>query len=273
MDITAGQQCKENRKRKRKKTIWLKSGQSNRKKILSALVTSGTKNPIKTTAQLTMEHQLYPSLSNSHNNHQCCNSPSSNHSQSSYRSPCYHPNSPSYCHHNLRPFSLTSPHYCHRHRPDSPPKSQGSSSPCRRLIRAHRNFVNVSTQLDLRLFRRPMKKTKLLSSPSSRRREYQLLRYLHRSSVLSYSSDMSPHLKYVDLQLSKFETLFNDYPFHLLEVNDQGYVRYRLTRLEKEHLQSLGLSQKFPTSFPKPDLLRSEHDRWKKNLQILYFSN
>jgi hypothetical protein len=125
----------------------------------------------------------------------------------------------------------------------------------------------------LRPFRRPTKKTKLSSSPSSRRWEYQLLRYLHRSSVLSYSSDRSPHLKFVDLQLSNFETLWNDYPFHLLEVNDQGYVRYRLTRLEKERLQSLGLQRKFPTSFPKPDLLRNEHDRWKKNLQRLYFSD
>jgi hypothetical protein len=88
----------------------------------------------------------------------------------------------------------------------------------RRRIRAHQSFVNVSARFNLRPFWKLMKKTKLLSSPSSRRWEYQFMRHHLDTAVLSYSSNRSPHLRYEDLQLSNFETLFNNYPFHLLEV-------------------------------------------------------
>ncbi len=84
---------------------------NNKKKILCALVKSGTRSHKETTKRqkLNLKLQIYPSLSNSSSNTQCCN----NSQSSNYNSQCFRPRSQSYCHHNFLPYSPSSPHFCH----------------------------------------------------------------------------------------------------------------------------------------------------------------
>jgi len=49
-----------------------------------------------------------------------------------------------------------------------------------------------------------------------------------------------------ELQQTKhYETLLDVWPYHRIEINSQGQSRFKLTRLEKERLQSLGLQNLF----------------------------
>jgi hypothetical protein len=69
--------------------------------------------------------------------------------------------------------------------------------------------------------------------------------------------------------MKHIETLLNIWPFHLIEVYDQGNLKFWQTHLEKERLQSLGLKNLFPTSWPKPGHLPSVRSRWKRSLNAL----
>ncbi len=97
---------------------------------------------VKTIMSQNIQHQLqtYPSLSNSSSNNQCCNS-SQHHNPNNQ---CFCLSCPSYCHHNFRPLSLTSPHYCRcRLFPEIPHRELLS---CRHHLDAHRRFKNVASQ-------------------------------------------------------------------------------------------------------------------------------
>ncbi len=117
IDKPAGKLCKEKRKRKRKMTLSVKSGQSNKKKILSALETSG----IKSHTTIIMSQNTLPRLllllspKRKSNSFQCCNS--SQLDNPNY--PCYRPSNPLLCHHNFQLVSTNSPHQCNHSKVDN----------------------------------------------------------------------------------------------------------------------------------------------------------
>jgi hypothetical protein len=67
-----------------------------------------------------------------------------------------------------------------------------------------------------------------------------------------------------------FERFLNVWPSHLIEGDDQGHFRFRLTRLEKERLQSLSLSNLFPTTWSTSGPQPSALGRCRKSLTELY---
>ncbi len=64
---------------------------------------------------------------------------------------------------------------------------------------------------------------------------------------------------FINQLMTSFEQLLDVWPFHLIEVIEQGHSRFWLTCLEKECLQSLGLGNLFTMSWPKPDCHPSAH--------------
>jgi len=87
-----------------------------------------------------------------------------------------------------------------------------------------------------------------------------------------YSWDEEDDKIFVNLLTTSFEELFNIWPFHLIKQNKWGQLRYRKSRLEKEHLQSLVLQYSFHTRFLKRplDLHLIAQGRWKKTSPTLY---
>jgi hypothetical protein len=67
-----------------------------------------------------------------------------------------------------------------------------------------------------------------------------------------------------------FGTLLNVWPFHLIEVDDQGRSRFWLTLLEKDRLQSLALLNLFPLTWSAPGCPHNALSRCRKTLTELY---
>jgi hypothetical protein len=122
--------------------------------------------------------------------------------------PCFSLSSPSYCHHNFQPFSQTSPHYCHRRRPDS--QFHKLSSPLRRRVQAHQNFVNVSDHLDLRPFQK-MTSLTTQNSKNSKRQTYLHLKSHRKAAHLRYSRAREDLLTFSSLLLINFNLLCKDW--------------------------------------------------------------
>jgi hypothetical protein len=172
---------------------------------------------------------MYPSLSKNSSNNQCCSS-SQLYSPSN---PCFCLSSSLYCHPSLQPLSLTSPHYYLRQQlqPSPPVSSSVRQWPLCRHILAHLKFADASGHLNLRLFQKMMKSRNFFSNQSLKRWEYQCMRTHRKEARMSYSCNVSPHPKCVNLLLSNYKTLSNDYPFHLIETDVRGYLRYWLSCL------------------------------------------
>jgi hypothetical protein len=67
----------------------------------------------------------------------------------------------------------------------------------------------------------------------AKRWEYQHLNYHCKAACLSYSCDVDKsHPTFTNLLITNFEMLGKNFPIHLIETSEQGYICYRLTHLE-----------------------------------------
>jgi hypothetical protein len=163
-----------------------------------------------------MEHQLYPSLSNSNSNLQCCNSSQSYNPNNL----CFSLSSPLYCQHNFQPLSQTSPHYCLR---QSPPKQFCHKLSSRRCLDAHQRFKNVASP--------PFQKTTRQLSQDDRDLRtwtFQLLSF-HREAAhirRKYTWD-NEDFQILSNRLTKsLEELFRGWPSPLTETNEKRRLKY-----------------------------------------------
>jgi hypothetical protein len=72
--------------------------------------------------------------------------------------------------------------------------------------------------------------------------------------------------EFANLTFSIITQLLDVWPFHWQQqVDNQHWIRYRLTQEEREQLKFLGLQNLFNTSWLKPGLRHRGLGRWKKS--------
>jgi hypothetical protein len=189
----------------------VKSGQNNKKKISSALETSGTKSHTKITKSQNTLPQLLSLLSpsNNFNNSQCCNSiQCCNSSQLDYPNPlCFCPSNLSLCHHNFRHHNSFKPHHCNRRKVFSLPYQKLSlHCHCRNTHQRSKNVISRPFQKRTRLLDHNVQKL--------RTRTFLLLRSLQEAAHLKCRISWDEENKQILLNLltSDLETFLNGLP-------------------------------------------------------------
>jgi hypothetical protein len=108
------------------------------------------------------------------------------------------------------------------------------------------------------------KKSRLsLNIKNSRTNLFQSLKTRHLAAH-SQEEEEEQNEEVINILMTPFKQLLDAWPFHLQDIDELGRTRYRLTRLEKGHLKSLGLQNLFNTTWPKRDPCHSRPCRWKR---------
>ena len=203
------------------------------------------------------QHQLQLQLQLQLQQYKCrCNS-------FSQTCPCYSPQQ--ICNCNSHP--PCSPDLCSSHYQPVPGLSSLYPSSLSRRREAHKRF--------LRTFSRPFQKTRSqlsLNQKESRRNDLLFLRSYHQRDYSNWRRKWIEQQEELFNQkwIRGFETLLNVWPSHLIEVDNQGRYRFQLTRLEKERLQTLGLSNLFPTKWSTSAPQHNGLGRCRRSLTELY---
>jgi len=156
-----------------------------------------------------------------------------------------------------------SPQYCHLHY--QPVLSLRSLSPL--SLCHHQNLHQRSLSTSSRPFQK--KRSQLnQDSKESRRLNFLYLRLYHQRDYNSWRLNWNEEQEEIFNQKWTwgFRTLLNVWPFHLMEVDNQGRSQFWLTHLEKERLQSLGLSNLFPMNWSASGPQHIALGRCKKSL-------
>ena len=177
--------------------------------------------------------------------------------------PCYSPQQ--ICNCNSHP--PCSPDLCSYHYQPVPSLSSLYPSSLSRRREAHKRF--------LRTFSRPFQRTRSqlsLNQKESRRNDLLFLRSYHQRDYSNWRRKWIEQQEELFNQkwIKGFETLLNVWPSHLIEVDNQGRYRFQLTRLEKERLQTLGLSNLFPTKWSTSAPQHNGLGRCRRSLTELY---